>query len=626
MGLLYQASQDYNKSLEYFQKTLDINKKLLSTDNIANSVTYSSMATVYQQMNHKEKALRFHLKALALEKKVLGKNHRDLARSYNSLSLLYFSQKNNKMAYIYMKKAFKIFKYNQHQNLTLLDNHQRQNYTKQHHYYFNNILYLTNKNRDYKKILFATNLWLNYKGTLFEYQNILSMVKNNPKTPKDVVKNIEMLNQLNIQLTNTQKGVKKKIEEKIHKIEIELSKKDDTLKSILKLNEINSTQIAKHLQPHQLYIDFARGNDNYYIFTIDNQNSITFQQMDENRTNAIDHNIKVFRKNTQDMADKISKEMLTQEYIDYSNKEVKVVLAKLYNEIIEEYLKKVIKNKTHLILSPDGLLNYFPFEALYHKEKYLVENHTINYISSGKEFVRQTKFVTKHPKEEMILFANANFDAKVKAYKHLNQEQTLAPLFGATNRDKKIEKYFSNLGDIEIEIIKKYYHNPIIFREENATVKNLMVVNSSKILHISTHGTISNDKSILNPMRNALLIFAGGNKNIKSASISALKLSTLDLKDTELVVLSACQSGLGEIQKAEGVVGLPKALLQAGAKNILMSLWTVSNVKTATLMDYFYANISEQQNYSNAIKNAKIKMIKDHPHPYFWSAFVLSGL
>jgi CHAT domain-containing protein/Tfp pilus assembly protein PilF len=624
MGLLYQSSEDYNKSLEYFQKTLDINKKLLSKDNIANSVTYSSMGTVYQQMDKKKKALEFHLKALTLEKKILGKNHRDLARSYNSLSLLFFSQKNNKKAYKYIKKAFKIFNFNKNQNFTLLDNRQKTNYTEKVNYYFNNLLYLINLNRSNQSFQEGFNYWLNYKGTLFEYQNILSMVKNNPNTPKEVINTINKLNQLNTQLSNTkEKGEEKKIEEKIHKVEIELSKKNESLKRILNLNDINTTQIANHLKPHQLYIDFARGNDNYYIFTLDNQNNISFQQIDENRSKKIDQNIKIYRENTKDIANKLGAKTLTLNYEKASNKKAKNILSQLYNDLIEEYLKEIIKGKTNFIISPDGLLNYFPFEALYHKGKYLVEGYTINYISSGKEFVRQTKLKPKQPKREMILFANADFNAKLKAYTPHKNDSTLAPRFGNRN-EVQLEKVFATLGRGEVDVIKEYYTNPLIFENKNATIKSLMEVPSSKILHLSTHGLFLEDKKILNPMKQSVLIFAGGNENLQQSTITALQLSALNLQHTELVVLSACQSGLGEIQNAEGVVGLPKALLQAGAKNVIMSLWTVSNVQTTQLMHNFYANISNQQNYNTSLQNAKIQMIT--MHPYYWSAFILSGL
>ena len=575
------------------------------------------MAVLYQEQKENKKAIFFYKKALGLAKDNWGKTHQDIATIYNSLAILYHSEQKHKIAYQYIQKAFNIFSKYKQKNFTVLDRKERKVYSSKYHYKLDNLLYLTHLNQDNKSINFSNHHWLNYKGTLFEYQNILSMLKENPKTPKRVIETINRLNRLNLQLSTIEKGKNtKQIEQKIHHIEIDLSKENHNLKSILQLNEINSSQIANELQNNQLYIDIARTKENYYIFTIDKNNSINFQQIDKRDSQSIDQNIKAYRLNTQGMADKINKESLQGNFDNYSqrsNKKARIILSTLYNLLIKTHLKDLIKEKTHLIFSADGLLNYLPFEALYSGKGYLIEDYTINYISSGKEFIRQKKLRIKHPKNEIILFANANFDASIKG-----------GIFGDTNQHTNTEKSFSTLKDREISIIKKYYTHPIIFKEENATVKNLMQVESSKILHLSTHGIILNDKKILNPMRKALLIFAGANENLEHSSISALQLSALDLKDTELVVLSACQSGLGDIQNAEGVVGLPKALLQAGAKNVIMSLWTVSNQKTAMLMDYFYDNISKQQNYSTALQNAKIKMIK--LHPYYWSSFILSGL
>ena len=105
---------------------------------------------------------------------------------------------------------------------------------------------------------------------------------------------------------------------------------------------------------------------------------------------------------------------------------------------------------------------------------------------------------------------------------------------------------------------------------------------------------------------------------------TALKLSNLSLNNTELVFLSACETGLGTVQTAEGVQGLPKAFIQAGAKNIIMSLWQVDDAKTTILTRYFYENVKGGMGYKEALREAKLKMIE--MHPYYWSGFVFSGI
>jgi CHAT domain-containing protein len=128
-------------------------------------------------------------------------------------------------------------------------------------------------------------------------------------------------------------------------------------------------------------------------------------------------------------------------------------------------------------------------------------------------------------------------------------------------------------------------------------------------------------------MQKAGLAFVGANdKNSNMGIATALKLSTLNLQDTELVVLSACESGLGEIQNSEGVMGLPKAFFQAGARYVIMSLWSISNQKTAELMDKFYKHLKEGKRYDIALREAKLEMIQEGLHPYYWSAFIIHGI
>ena len=108
--------------------------------------------------------------------------------------------------------------------------------------------------------------------------------------------------------------------------------------------------------------------------------------------------------------------------------------------------------------------------------------------------------------------------------------------------------------------------------------------------------------------------------------VTSLKLSGLHLKGTQLVVLSACQTGVVDINSTDNVSGLNKAFIQAGAKNIIMSLWSVSDSETSKLMNDFYKNIQQNADYANALRKAKLKMIEEKLHPFYWGAFIVSGV
>ena len=113
-------------------------------------------------------------------------------------------------------------------------------------------------------------------------------------------------------------------------------------------------------------------------------------------------------------------------------------------------------------------------------------------------------------------------------------------------------------------------------------------------------------------------------ENNDNGILTAEEVKSLNLKDTELVVLSACETGLGDNLVGEGVIGLQRAFMIAGAKSVIMSLWSVSDEKTQELMILFYTNwIKNKMTKEEALHQAKLAMKKLYPEPYYWAGFVL---
>lgn len=185
------------------------------------------------------------------------------------------------------------------------------------------------------------------------------------------------------------------------------------------------------------------------------------------------------------------------------------------------------------------------------------------------------------------------------------------------------------------------------------SIKQLSRANIPYILHLSTHAyffsnikeqredniyfeSIENIKNIFkqseNPLFRTGLIFAGANKtwsnyeynndNKDDGILTAYEISNLDLSNCQLVVLSACETGLGDINGSQGVYGLQRAFKMAGVKNIIMSLWKVPDQQTNELMQYFYQNLFSGFTISKSLKKAQQKMAEKYS-PYFWAAFVL---
>jgi CHAT domain-containing protein len=137
-----------------------------------------------------------------------------------------------------------------------------------------------------------------------------------------------------------------------------------------------------------------------------------------------------------------------------------------------------------------------------------------------------------------------------------------------------------------------------------------------------------------NPLLRSGLALAGVNTWLRGGStppeaedgiLTAEDVSGLDLLDTELVVLSACETGLGEVRTGEGVFGLRRAFVVAGAKTLVMSLWRVPDRQTQELMEDFYRRILMGQACADALREAQLAMKAKCPNPYCWGAFICQG-
>ncbi|GAB4331675.1 MAG: hypothetical protein OHK0038_06690 [Flammeovirgaceae bacterium] len=184
-----------------------------------------------------------------------------------------------------------------------------------------------------------------------------------------------------------------------------------------------------------------------------------------------------------------------------------------------------------------------------------------------------------------------------------------------------------------------------VYLEERANEENLKTIYSPTILHIATHGFFDEGeeedrnkqertKHFDNPLLHSGLLLTGAELTLneketgskENGVLTAQEAMSLDLSGTELVVLSACETGLGEIKNGEGVFGLQRALQETGAKSVLMSLWKVDDAATQEMMTLFYENmLLKKQDKRTAFKNAQETIKANYKSPYYWGAFVMVG-
>jgi CHAT domain-containing protein len=166
---------------------------------------------------------------------------------------------------------------------------------------------------------------------------------------------------------------------------------------------------------------------------------------------------------------------------------------------------------------------------------------------------------------------------------------------------------------------------------EQANETNIKSVSSPSVLHVATHGFFIEDSSgLVNPMIRSGLLLAGVSNNQsvnqQDGILTAYEAALLNLQNTNLVVLSACETGLGEVRNGEGVYGLQRAMVSAGTKNLLMSLWKVDDTATNELMGTFYKQwTSNKMSVRDAFRTAQTEVRKKYPHPFYWGAFIMLG-
>ena len=301
----------------------------------------------------------------------------------------------------------------------------------------------------------------------------------------------------------------------------------------------------------------------------------------------------------------------------------------LYHLILKDPLSKnaVLRhfNIKKLIIIPDGVLNYVPFEMLlesdvplltgdfkYSNLPFLIKKYIISYAYSGNLLKQQSKLNTTQARD---LFAG--FAAQYKP-----QEAPQLAMRAALTRDNAYDLPYAQKEVADI-------YNIIggsLFTKDKAGERSFKD-NAAfyKILHFAMHAVPDS----INPVQSKLLFTYNPSDTIEDNDLTAAEIYAMHL-NAQLAVLSACQTGYGKINKGEGVMSLSRAFAYSGVNATLMSLWRVADFSTREIMVEFYKNLKKGQNKDEALRNAKLTYMDNHPeddlkNPYYWAGFVAAG-
>lgn len=649
---IYSSLNQYKKSIEYNLKALKILENTIGTENNNYAMVCSNLGTQYSLLNDKQNALKYYYLCYNIKQKIFGK--------YNSSNLVILSNLITQNANIqnknelikFLSEYFELLKYNLIQMNT---NFGEVDLLKYMNKIIPNNSYLSFLNHPiqypevniacYENELLLKNLSLRNQERI--KNNILKSNDTGLKQQyEQFIANKRYLTKLEELPTAQRPAIYKQLKTDTESLEKDITRKSSEFAEAKKSLNIAWKQIQEKLKPNEVVVDL-----------------VSFNYYNKKWTDSIMYGAFVIKKDS-----KFPK------YIPlFEEKQLTTLLAKGTNqakainnqysnlEISNLFLKPLeadLQNIKTIYLTPSGLAHQINFKALpLQNNKTFGESYDVKLMGSSSQIVTyKPTSIQENKNIELVLFGGIDYDKKTSDTNMASNPNDFNDLATRSGIEE-----FGYLGgtNIEVENIKKLatQNNYLtsIFKEKKATEESIKKLDNKLnpfILHLATHGYFfenikrerAENSAIMqempkyklyneseDPMLRSGLIFAGGNKFWKNTNkensdddgiLTAKEIANLDLSNCQLVVLSACETGLGDINGSEGVFGLQRAFKMAGVKNIIMSLWKVPDAQTAELFEIFYAECFKGKTIPEAFREAQNKM-KTKYAPYYWAGFVL---
>jgi len=642
IGSIYENLGQYTKALNIYQQALEINKQVKNL--AAESSTLTNIGSAYSNLEKYDQALNFYQKALVIAQKIgdrssestvlnnLGWTYRNLKKSDQALNAyqqaLVISKEigdvdgegvtlgNIGITYRELKQYNKAIESYQQAiaiNQKVGDRHSEANNLAN----MSIVLFLQSQpelailfykksiniyeaiRKDIKNLTqesqqsFTSTVTYTYlnladllieKGRIAEALQVLDLLKI--QEIEDYLKNIKGndITAQGLRLLDPEKAISNKL------LAISLEQMTELNQQLAsQLQQIPKSEINK-VPPY--FQNIPKGTALIYPFILDDRLELIIYIPN---TLPINRTIPIKKEELQQLVNDFRSTLQ-----DYGSEDIKTSGKKLYDLLIKPIEAELQQSNTMTILyAPDRFLRYIPLAALYDGKQYLVEKYRIN-----------------------NLIAYSLFDGNQKA---ISNFRIYAGAFGGKAGERKFGQNTLPASIPEVELITSIFPNSQKYIEQNFTDKTTKEkVAGNTIIHFATHALFNSD----NPFESYVL-FGDGSK------ITLAEISDLPLKNTELVVLSACQTGLGgTLGTGAEILGFGYQVQRAGAKASIASLWIVSDDGTKLLMQEFYKNVQKgNMATSAALRDAQLSMIRrplkereiNYNHPYFWSAFVVIG-
>lgn len=663
IGLMYTSLELYGDAINNFEAALKIWRKIYPNGHPNEAITLLNLGRTYRQMGNQQVGLEYSEKALAIYKKYFGEKHSDISQTYNQIGNIRLSQNNYDLALQNYQQSI-VANSPHFESLDISTNPSITDY-----YNAKVLLYSLRykaqalEEKYYKETLKFNDLKLAL-SCLFSCDSLIDEIRHHStdETDKlalgalsnevyeDGVRVAQAMSEMIIK-PSVYKEVAFYFAEKSKSAVLQESIADSDAKSfsgipnnLLDEEKSLKSQIALAMQklaqkPNTDEEQQLRAS----LFNLDREYQSFIKKLEQDYPNYFNLKFNQTTPTVVDIQKQLdSKSALLSYFISSKRLYIFIITKKnfeiknltlpedfdrytkglnnslLYNDLsvfkqsaiplsrlLIPHLPTAIKE---LIIIPTGRLGTLPFETLLsHKIKsedfksipFLIKRFAISYEFSAGLLAQKAKSKSKNDSPSIFLCAPIKFPAKDRMDELPGTESevtTIASLFQGNSTVAK-------------------------FEEANESLIKSGTLSTYNYLHFATHGIVDE----VDPELSRIFL---NNSKSEDGNLFAGEIYNLNL-NANLAILSACQTGLGKLSKGEGVIGLSRALVYAGAKNIIVSFWSVADASTAQLMTEFYSILLKNRNlgFSATLQQAKVKMISEGKYaaPYYWAPFVLIG-
>ncbi|MEQ9373822.1 MAG: CHAT domain-containing protein [Imperialibacter sp.] len=602
---------DINSALNMYMRVLDLDKTIYGPENPRYATTLNNIALIYQAFGYVELSEKLLLQALNIRKEKLGEKHPMYAKSLNDLGVHFLNKGDTLQALGHFDEALKTEIHHMQSVFPVLTDQQRQLFFEDTKFNLERFASIS-----FGKRYFETewtekvyNYYLNTKSVLFYAADKMrtTMLEN----PDPVVKNSfikwreakymlaqsYLLSEHELAL----RGINiASLEEQCNNLEKKMALLSSTFSSQSELSFYSWQDVEKNIADSAVLVEVIEFR-NYSLKLgkfgaeqgFDDQSSyvVFILQGGSNQLKRIKLD---------------GSEQLVDQYSFYKNSlRYGLEDASSYN-VFWKKIDTELRTDKKVYYAPDGIYHKLNPAILYDSatQQYVSDKYKLVHITSGKDFIQEGK-VAANKMNTAAIFGNPDFTT-------LNLTSPLNPLPEAERE-----------ADDVTEILQTGKWKVSDFYYLSATESNLKLNQDPGILHLATHGYFEEGSKRQSALLNSGVYLAKDKSTEDDGILTAYEAMNLKLDQTRLVVLSACETALGAVKNGEGVYGLQRAFLVAGASNLIISLVKVNDTATKNFMNMFYSEFVKEHSIEDSFFTARQRFKEQYPDPFTWGAFIL---